>query len=189
MRLCSIEGCEKKHKGHGYCGMHFQRYKKYGDPNFTSRALIGELLEYFYEAIKLETDDCIIWPYSKQSGYGIVRYKGKEVRVHRLALTIAKGEPPEDKPNALHAPGICHNRACFNPRHLRWGSHKDNNADTILDGTEVRGEKHGRAKLTEAQVLEIREDSRLQREIAEEYGISGPTVSSIKTRKSWSWFI
>lgn len=30
--FCSVEGCNKKHKGHGYCLAHLRRYKKYGDP-------------------------------------------------------------------------------------------------------------------------------------------------------------
>jgi IS30 family transposase len=52
----------------------------------------------------------------------------------------------------------------------------------------VRGESHGSAKLTEAQVRQIR---RLHREgaavkrIAEAFGVSTVTVQSIIQRKSW----
>ena len=187
MRICSIEGCERKHKGYGWCNMHYTRLRKYGDTNIILIAPKGEPLEYFYKAIKINTDDCIEWPYNKdKGGYGKVIHKGKEVRVHRLALTISKGEPPEDKPLALHEPEICHNSACFNPRHLRWGDRFDNMADKVLDGTDSRGERSGKAKLTENQVLEIRADKRIHRIVAEEYGISSPTVSLIKTRKRWN---
>lgn len=31
-KKCSLEFCQKKHKGHGYCEMHLERFKKYGDP-------------------------------------------------------------------------------------------------------------------------------------------------------------
>ncbi len=187
MKLCSIEGCDKKYLAKGYCVMHYKRNRKYGEPNITLKTPYGEPLEYFYHFIKIETDDCIEWPYGKRNGYGRIIYKGKNTFVHRLALMLTLGEPPEDKPLALHAPGACHNRSCFNPRHLYWGNQKDNRADTIIDGTEVRGEKHGKAKLTENQVLEIRADNRTQRIIAEQYSVSRTTVSDIKTRKRWSW--
>lgn len=29
-RICSVEGCEREHKGLGYCNLHYTRYKKYG---------------------------------------------------------------------------------------------------------------------------------------------------------------
>ena len=31
MRICNIEGCNEKHKGHGYCDKHYQRFKRHGD--------------------------------------------------------------------------------------------------------------------------------------------------------------
>ncbi len=33
MQKCSVEGCDQKHKGHGYCAKHYQRYKKHGNPD------------------------------------------------------------------------------------------------------------------------------------------------------------
>lgn len=32
-RICSIEGCGRPHKGHGYCTRHWQNWKKSGNPN------------------------------------------------------------------------------------------------------------------------------------------------------------
>jgi hypothetical protein len=31
MKVCSIEGCNGKHKGYGYCDKHYQRLKRHGD--------------------------------------------------------------------------------------------------------------------------------------------------------------
>jgi hypothetical protein len=31
-RRCSVDGCDKRHSVHGYCIMHAERVKKYGDP-------------------------------------------------------------------------------------------------------------------------------------------------------------
>jgi hypothetical protein len=31
-KLCSIEGCGNPHNASGWCGMHYQRFKRHGDP-------------------------------------------------------------------------------------------------------------------------------------------------------------
>lgn len=49
------------------------------------------------------------------------------VRAHKLALTLAKGPPPDDKRIfALHS---CDNRACCAELHLRWGTMSENNRE------------------------------------------------------------
>jgi transcriptional regulator with XRE-family HTH domain len=30
--VCSVEGCEREHKARGFCQMHYQKWRKYGDP-------------------------------------------------------------------------------------------------------------------------------------------------------------
>lgn len=32
VKLCKVEGCDRKHSYFGYCGMHAMRYRKHGDP-------------------------------------------------------------------------------------------------------------------------------------------------------------
>ncbi len=32
MKLCTVEGCTRRHYGHGYCAMHYSRWKRLGDP-------------------------------------------------------------------------------------------------------------------------------------------------------------
>lgn len=32
MRICSIEGCEKKHAARGFCAKHYRGCRRYGDP-------------------------------------------------------------------------------------------------------------------------------------------------------------
>lgn len=32
MKLCSVEGCDRKHKSKGYCDNHYRRLRIYGDP-------------------------------------------------------------------------------------------------------------------------------------------------------------
>lgn len=35
MKVCSIEGCGKKHYGQGLCAAHYQKFRKYGSPYFS----------------------------------------------------------------------------------------------------------------------------------------------------------
>lgn len=75
---------------------------------------------------------------------------------------------------------------------LQWLLHGDNcffkHEETHQFRTQEphKGSKHGRAKLTEAQVLRIRNDNRSQRRIAKEYGVDPTLISQIKRRKCWT---
>jgi hypothetical protein len=81
----------------------------------------------------------------------------------------------------------CDNPPCINPEHLFLGTQADNNADRDAKGRcrVAHGEKQHAAKLTQAQVLAIREDRRSQRKIAAAYHVNQGTISSIKLRKTW----
>jgi hypothetical protein len=57
------------------------------------------------------------------------------VYAHRYVLTLTAGPPPFPRAVAAHAPLVCHNPACVNPRHLRWASQAENAADMKIDGT------------------------------------------------------
>lgn len=37
MRICTVEGCNRKHKGHGYCTLHLQRKVKHGDALYVPK--------------------------------------------------------------------------------------------------------------------------------------------------------
>ena len=62
----------------------------------------------------------------------------------------------------------------MNPHHLFLGTHHDNMVDCQEKGRRCRGTRHHRAKLTEAQVLEILEHEGKMRwiDIAAKYGVS-----------------
>ena len=107
--------------------------------------------------------------------------KQNVVRVHKLVLEAFVGPCP-DGLECCHNDGNSFNNHIDN---LRWDTHKSNIHDRIKHGTSNRGELCGTAKLTLDQVRAIRNDNRLQRLIAADYGIAESMVSRIKNGKRW----
>lgn len=129
---------------------------------------------------------CWIWTGSRDTGgYGLVNQDptNRNKKVHRVVYETAIGEIPEGH-HVLHR---CDVPACCNPFHLFTGTRQDN-----VDDRELKGRNNPRpavaacTRLTEAEVLQIREDPRTQDEIARSFGIAQTTVSAIKTRRNWS---
>jgi hypothetical protein len=82
----------------------------------------------------------------------------------------------------------CGNRACVAPGHLRWANAKENRLDRLRHGTEHRGSRHIIAKLTEADVSEIRRRPwRKGRDLADELGVAETTISAVRSGRSWHW--
>lgn len=103
-------------------------------------------------------DACWPWLGTKlPGGYGAVTFLGKRTTAHRIAYQLDRGEEIPDGIDGLHN---CDNPPCCNPRHIFIGTQKDNIADMHEKGragdTRNFGENHGRAKLTDTQVEEIR---------------------------------
>jgi predicted XRE-type DNA-binding protein len=74
------------------------------------------------------------------------------------------------------------------PDNLYWGTAKENQQDRLRHPTTGAGEAHPLARITAANVIEIREllaKQVKQREIADRFGISQPQVSNIGTGRRW----
>jgi hypothetical protein len=145
-----------------------------------------ELLDAFIERNEFP-DGCVLWEGSKtRDGYCQVWWNGGKCNayVHRYICEAVHGPAPEDKPFSLHS---CRNKHCYSPLHLKWGSPKENTADRLRDGTHQLGTRNSSCKLTEEQVLAIRDDARLRRVIMAEYGVGRTTIQYIKSRRSWAW--
>lgn len=129
-----------------------------------------------------ETDDCILWPYAKSKGYGKFTVGGVRHYVHVHALERTVGPAP-DGMVARHGP--CHDPACFNPRHLMWGTRIQNQGDRRRDGTAPIGSAHPAAKLSESDVLEIRASDVPGVDLAHRYEVKVTTIYAVRRRQTW----
>jgi len=188
-QVCKIDSCGKPVKARGYCENHYRRFLRHGDPLAGPQAK-GAALEWSRTAARYEGDDCLIWPFHrhKATGYGRTNWNGKPAIASRVICEIAHGPPPTPRHQAAHSCGSAH-EGCVSPRHLRWATVKENNADKLIHGTLLQGERVGNAKLTGASVLEIRRRAAAgesQRAIAASFGITQSYVSMIRRRTVWA---
>lgn len=153
---------------------------------------VRPLADRFWEKVdRRGEDDC--WPWGGKTttaGYGqISRGRNADglVYAHRLSYEMAKGPIPD----GLVIRHRCDNRVCVNPRHLDVGTYADNSRDCVERGRTAKhqGEAHPQAKVTEADVLEIRRlvsSGVSQGAVAARFGMSQQGVSNIVTRRNWS---
>lgn len=119
---------------------------------------------------------------------------GQEWLAHRFALQYALGRPLLATEYALHG---CDNPPCCNPAHLRPGTQAENmqemtargrNGAHLWPGRMPRGEAHGSAVLSQADVAAIRRRLRAgetKTAIAMSFGVSRSTVSLIARGRTW----
>jgi hypothetical protein len=186
VRLCAEDGCEKKARTRGLCNAHYEyRRRRAGFEGILSPK---QDVDRRYES-KVDRsgglDACHPWTASvNQAGYGHFRASGRMHLAHRWAYARFV-VPLEDEEVVRHT---CDNPPCQNPRHLLSGSVKDNVQDMMERGRayDRRGAANSRAKLSEEQVLEIRDSSDSATALASRYGVSTQLISAIRLRQTWA---
>lgn len=187
---CRVEGCE--HVGAlkaGMCAAHHHRQLRYGDPRVQMRPGNGATEEWVRAHATFSGDDCLFWPFGRSTaGYGVATSDGRRIGAARLMCEVAHGPPPTPDHEAAHSCGKGH-EGCVSPRHLRWATPIENQADKVEHGTSYRGERHWQNKLSEGDVRKIRRliGVEPQSKIATMFGINQCTVSEIKTGRKWGW--
>lgn len=147
----------------------------------------------FWKKVR-KTPTCWMWTGCKDSGgYGMIRTGSVKdgtrtmTKATRMSWEIQYGPIPE----GMHVLHRCDTPSCVHPDHLFLGTHTDNMRDRKAKGrgNHRRGSIHGRAKLTEADVLAIREKYAsldwTQMDLAAEYGVSQPMIGYIVRRTTW----
>ena len=131
--------------------------------------------------LRLGPDECWFWiGASHGQGYGTYN-AGSTVLAHRIALSWRLGRDLEPSECACHS---CDNPSCVNPDHLWPGSNADNVADRLRKGrlAGAPGESNRNARLTEAQVEEIRacvSRGEMQTIVAARFGVGKRHVNAI----------
>jgi HNH endonuclease len=115
----------------------------------------------------------------------------RAVTAHILVATAFIGPRPSPQHEVAHDNG---SRVECHYTNLRWDTRAGNHADMREHGTSVVGERNGRAKITERDVLDIRreyrriKDSRGRRSVAEldaRYGLHRATICNIARGRTW----
>jgi hypothetical protein len=133
-----------------------------------------------------KSGDCWLWTAgTDQHGYGRFWYRGTMMAAHRLSYELAFGEAPQG--GLLHS---CDTPSCVRPSHLRQGNQADNMRDAVNKGRQARGERMNSAKLTQADVLAIRELSKAgagRSDLGRRFGVSQTTIRRASTGECWGW--
>ena len=81
----------------------------------------------------------------------------------------------------------CDNPNCINPDHLFQGTKLDNRLDMIKKNRQVyaSGEMNGKAKLSEQQVMEIKNSKESIKNLQYKYGMSKTQIYSIIRGDTW----
>ena len=112
-------------------------------------------------------------------------FDGKCRLASHFALLEYRGVALADGQCALHH---CDNPACVNPDHIFVGTQANNVADMVQKDRDVqlRGEAHGRAKLTDESVCYIRKSGLSCAELSKTFGVSPSTIARARKSESWS---
>lgn len=166
-------------------------------------------IDRFWKKVNIRSsDECWEWMAScNKKGYGRVKAFGTMTLAHRVSFFISNGYLTD----GLFVCHTCDNPSCCNPIHLWEGTNDDNMQDCIAKGRHIsqnpssvsgenhfynrkpelrpKGEKNSRAKLKDADVIEIirmtREGIIPRNQIALMYGVSKGVIGKIAARLSW----
>jgi hypothetical protein len=118
--------------------------------------------------------------------YGQTTLRGQRMVAHRAVWKVL-GRPLPDELDLLHQ---CGQTLCVNPDHVRPGTHAENIREALGEhgSWSPRGERHPAARLTWAQVCDIRDRyaaGARQSVLAADFGVAQPHISAIVHGRRW----
>lgn len=160
-----------------------KRLDKNNDRNKIAkeRTLSGEDYKQAWQLLEtkktVNSNGC--WEYTGRmiNGYGVMAFLGVKYFVHVLSCMIKNERKRESDEVTRH---LCHNKICFNPDHLEFGSKSDNQID-------ARGNGHKGSKLTPENIRYIRGSSETTKELAQRYNVHVKTIRVVLNGKAWKY--
>lgn len=124
------------------------------------------------------------------SGRGQISAFGKLQLTSRISWNMFRGPIPD----GIFVCHKCDNPPCFNPDCLFLGTPQENTSDMVAKGrlNPAIGERSGKAKLRNEQVLEIKRmlaAGMMRKTIAGMFGITDTVVSGIALGRYWSHIV
>ena len=157
-------------------------------------------LERFWSKVAKIDDEFSCWEWignKTLDGYGRFRPYGlsSDRHAHSISYYLAYGNIPVGH-------GICHtcdNRSCVRPSHLFACTHAENMKDMKNKGRygipRLKGSEHGGAKLTEQDVLFIRQEAsevksrkenvQLKRKLGQQFDVDPKHIQQIISKRRW----
>lgn len=184
MSACNVPGCTRPHHARGWCNTHYQRVKLRGSVDAGRQEwdlCRPTAVDRFWIRVA-KTDHCWYWMGGRvPSGYGT--FYG--TYAHRFSYELAHGTIP-DGHEVCHT---CDVPSCVRPEHLYLATHRENMRDAVrkgrFHGNAQCGEAHGNTRLTDAQVIEIRQSHEKTCDIARRLGIHRSVVGDARRRKTF----
>lgn len=162
--------------------------------NRVTLPAMNESKRFWSKVLRGDPEECWMWQGAKTyNGYGRFNFEGRLTGAHQASFLLS-GRTIESGKCVLHK---CDTRGCVNPHHLFLGTRAENMQDMVAKGRHrhqvypegrPHGSRNGRAKLTDAQVLEIRAQlaaGSTQQALADKFGVVQTSISRIALGQGW----
>ena len=131
---CIVDGCGKKTHAKSLCRIHYRAKMRLAEGmkplKYKQRENNMSLAQFCRWALAETTPNdkgCLEWKRClNKGGYARALFNGEARLVGQLILEHYAG------PSKLIQLHSCDNPKCINPEHLRWGTHKQNQEDSII---------------------------------------------------------
>jgi hypothetical protein len=126
MSGCAVTDCPNSAVKRGWCALHYQRWRKHGDPLRERPDVITRLLDR-----SAPVGGCRVYGGAlDKDGYAVVKHAGKSHRAVRVIWEAEFGSIPP----GLQVCHACDNPPCIERSHLMLGTQAANVRDAIAKG-------------------------------------------------------